>query len=137
MDENRTKEYQSNWWIDRAERFWSDSNKNEQAAKEALAYLENAINIDPLNNRAWADKGFMLKQLGDFESALLCFDRSLALNREAISPWYNKAVLLGLMGKFEEALKCYDRVLENDPKHELALRDRTVLMDVLNTADDI
>ena len=128
---DETTSGQSDYWVERAENFWSQSNKNEQAAKETMSFIEKAISLNPLNSRAWADKGFILKQLGELESALLCIDRALALNRNFISPWYNKGVLLGLMGKFEEAISCYEEVLKQDPQHALAQRDMNVLMQII------
>jgi tetratricopeptide (TPR) repeat protein len=123
---------QSEYWVERAESFWRESNKNEQAAKETLNFVDKAISINPLSSKAWADKGFILKQLGEYETALLCLDRALALNRDFISPWYNKGVLLGLMGKFHEAVNCYEEVLKQDPNHKLAKRDVNVLRQILN-----
>ncbi len=125
------RQTQSDQLVIEAERYWSQSNKTEIAAKETLDYIEKALNLNPLNYKAWADKGFILKQLGDLESALLCIDRALALNQDFISPWYNKGVVLGLLGKFKEAITCYDEVLKQDPKHELALRDRNVLLQIM------
>ncbi len=129
-NDSRSKESDS--WITKAENYWNESDKTEDAIKETMDLIEKALNLNPLNFKAWADKGFLLKQRGDFESALLCIDRALTLNNNFISPWYNKAVVLGLMGKFDEAIKCYNRVLTQDPNHQLAIRDRNVLLQIMD-----
>ena len=128
MISNEVTEKNADYWLDRAESFWDQSNRNEQAAKETMNFIEKAININPLNYRAWSDKGYILKQLGELESALLCLDRALALNRDFVGSWYNKGVLLGLLGRFDEALNCYQEVLKQEPEHELAQRDMNVLL---------
>lgn len=128
MINNEISEKDAEYWLDRAESYWDQSNRNEQAAKETMNYIEKAININPLNYRAWSDKGYILKQLGELDSALLCLDRALALNRDFVGSWYNKGVLLGLLGRFDEALNCYQEVLKQEPEHELAHRDMNVLL---------
>ena len=122
---------QAEYWIDRAETFWRESEKTEDAAITTMGYIERALTLDPLNYKAWSDKGFILKQLGNLDTAIMCFDRALALNNEIITPWYNKGVLLGLMGKFEEAVKCYEQVLKQNPEHTMALRDYNVLIKII------
>jgi len=121
----------SDKWISKAESHWDKSKKSRSSARETMNLIEKAINLNPLNPRAWADKGFILKQLGDFHGALMCLDRALALKQDFIGPWYNKAVLLGLMGKFKDALACYNEVLRYDPGHEQAIRDRSALQQMM------
>jgi tetratricopeptide (TPR) repeat protein len=130
VQQNKTVE--SDNWVEQAERYWSQSDKSKEAAQNTLSYIEKALQSNPLNYKAWADKGFILKQLGEFESAILCLDRALLLNNNFISPLYNKGVLLGLMGKFNEALIYYDRVLKIEPNHQLAIRDKQVLLQIIN-----
>jgi len=126
------KTIESDNWVEQAEQYWSKSDKSKKAAKNTLSCIEKALQLNPLNYKAWADKGFILKQLGEFENALLCLDRALLLNNNFISPLYNKGVLLGLMGKFNEALIYYDRVLKIEPDHQLATRDKQVLLQIIN-----
>lgn len=132
MFDEKTRNDQAEIWLDEAERYWSESDKSEKAAKETLNFIENAIQLNPLNHRAWADKGFILKQLGNLKGALLCLDRALALDQGYVSPLYNKGVILGLMGRFEEAMNCYKEVLKKEPEHALAKRDMEVLLQILH-----
>ncbi len=131
IEEGESKENISDYWVERGEKFWDDSDKTTKAALEALTYMDKAININPLNYKAWADKGFFLKQMGEYDSALMCLNRSIGINRVYIPPLYNKAVLLGLLGRFEEAVECYNQVLELDPNNDLAKRDLAMLQKVL------
>jgi tetratricopeptide (TPR) repeat protein len=131
MIDKQTKEEVSENLILQAEKYWSQSDKTEQNAKETIGFLDRAINLNPLNFKAWADKGFILQQLGDLEGALLCLDRSLALNEDFINSLYNKGIILGVLGRFKEAINCMDEVLKRDPNHDLAFRDRNVLQQIV------
>ena len=131
MIDEQTKRTVSESLIVEAERFWSRSHKTEEDAKETMGYIDRALVLNPLYNKAWADKGFILQQLGDLEGALLCLDRALALDDDFVSPMYNKGVTLGLLGRFKEAINCYDAVLKKNPNHDQALRDRNVLQQII------
>ena len=117
--------------VSEAEQFWGNSNKTKEAAETTMSYIEKAINLDPLNIRAWADKGFILKQQGEYDRALMCLDRALALNKDSVNPLYNKAVLLGILGKYQESLNCFNRLLAVSPDHALGIRDRNLLLDII------
>ena len=126
-----SNEGQSDQYVTQAEQFWGQSDKTIKSAISALEFIEKSINLNPLNFRAWADKGFLLKQLGELDNALLCLERSIRLNGTFITSWYNKGVILGLVGRFEEAVNCYNEVLKLDPEHEFAKRDRDVLLNMV------
>ena len=126
--EEGTKEALSDYWVAEGERIWAESDKTIQSTLKALELIEKALNINPLNYKAWADKGFLLKQMGEYDSALMCLSRAISLKDDFIPPLYNKGVLLGLLGRFEEAVETYGEVLKLDPNHTLAKRDLEMLM---------
>lgn len=128
VSSEQSKDTQSEYWVNEGERYWGQSDKSSKSTQDALKYIEKAISINPLNFHAWADKGFLLKQLGEMDSALMCLNRSIALKNDYFTPWYNKGVILGLLGKFNEAVDCYNEVLKLVPDHPYAKRDRDVLM---------
>ena len=125
------KENLSDYWVEKGEKFWDSSDKTIKAALEALTFMDKAININPLSYKAWADKGFFLKQMGEYDSALMCLNRAIGIRNDFIPPLYNKAVLLGLLGRFEEAIECYNEVLKHDPTNDLAKRDLEMLKKVI------
>jgi tetratricopeptide (TPR) repeat protein len=125
-----TKEEASDYWVGEGEKYWSESDKTVQSALKALEFIDKAISIDPLNYKAWGDKGFLLKQMGEYDSALMCLERALGFKNDFIPSLYNKAVLLGLTGKFDEAIETYEKVLSLDPKHNLAKRDLEMLLKI-------
>ena len=129
---NATKEDLSDYWVAEGEKYWSQSDKTVQSAIKSLEYIDKAISIDPLNYKAWGDKGFLLKQMGEYDSALMCLERALGFKNDFIPSLYNKGVLLGLMGKFDEEIETYRKVLQLEPNHNLAKRDLEMLIKIKN-----
>ncbi len=127
-----TKEELSDFWVAEGEKFWNQSDKTVQSALKGLEFIDKAISVDPLNYKAWGDKGFFLKQMGEYESALMCLERALGFKNDFIPSLYNKGVLLGLMGRFDEAVDTYRKVLTLEPDHNLAKRDLEMLLKIKN-----
>jgi tetratricopeptide (TPR) repeat protein len=120
------------YWVRRGEELWANSDGKEEKAMEAISFFDKAIEIEPLNYFAWANKGLILKKLDKREEAILCYDRAIQIQPNYPNSWFNKGVLLGCLGQLEEAVKCFDKVLEIAPNHKLALRDRQMLIDIIN-----
>ena len=119
------------YWIQKGELTWASSDGRVNEALKTLNYFDKAIELDPLNYLAWANKGLVLKSLERLDDALLCYNRALTINPEYITVWYNKGVLLGSIGNFDEAIKAFDKVLELNPNHEFATRDREILLSII------
>ncbi|WP_455392359.1 tetratricopeptide repeat protein [[Eubacterium] cellulosolvens] len=119
------------YWIQKGELTWATSDGRVNEALKTLNYFDKAIELDPLNFLAWANKGLVLKSLDRMDDALLCYNRALTINPNYITVWYNKGVLLGSIGNFDEAIKAFDKVLELNPKHEFAMRDREILLSII------
>ena len=128
MATQEQKETQSEYWVLEGERLWSKSDKTIKSAMNTLTYMDKAIKISPMNHRAWANKGFLLKQMGELDSALMCLNRAISLKSDYVTPWYNKGVIFALMGKFDDAVNCYNETLKLDPNHEYAKRDRETIL---------
>jgi len=120
------------YWVRMGEELWSNSTGSEEDATKAITYFDRAIQIEPLNYFAWANKGLILKKLDKREEAILCYDRAIQIQPNYPNSWFNKGVLLGCLGQLEEAVKCFDKVLEIAPNHKLAIRDRQMLIDIIN-----
>ena len=66
------------------------------------------IQITELLNR----KGSLFNMLGQYDSALECFNESLKINSNGYLSWANKAYTLAKLDKYNEALECVDKSLE-------------------------
>lgn len=127
-----SNEEQSDRYVAESEEFWSKSDKTVKSALEAMNYIEKAIELNPMNHRAWGDKGFLLKQVGELDTALLCINKAITIKGDYTVAWYNKGVILGLLGRFKEAIECYNQTLKLDPNHIYAKRDLDVLLNMKN-----
>jgi tetratricopeptide (TPR) repeat protein len=119
------------YWLKKGEIYWVQSKKDWKAAKNTIKYFDKAIQLEPLNFFAWANKGLILKIMGRVKDALACYDRALWIQPMYVNAWYNKAVLLGSIGKFKTAKKCYKKVLVLDPSNRLAKRDLKLLKEMI------
>lgn len=130
--QNKLSEQDPLYWVQKGELTWAASGGKVNEALTSLGYFDKAIELDPLNYLAWANKGLILKSLDRLDDALLCYNRALAINPSYVTVWYNKGVLLGSIGNFDEAIKAFDKVLEINPSHEFANRDREILLSIIS-----
>ena len=125
------KEKNGVYWLKKGETYWVKSDKTEKAAENTLKFFDKAIQLEPLNFQAWANKGLILKNMGRVDDALACYDRALGIQPNFVNGWYNKGVLLGSIGRYKTAKKCFKQVLTLDPSNNLAKRDLRVLKEML------
>jgi predicted O-linked N-acetylglucosamine transferase (SPINDLY family) len=86
--------------------------RDPERALTALAQLPATTPPDP----RWAVlRGRALRQLGQAEAALVCFDEALALDPRHASAWEGRGNTLLALGQPEQALYCYDQVLADEP----------------------
>jgi len=62
------------------------------------------------------DLGAQLSRMGDFDSALQCFEQGLKRNERDAQLWHDKAIILGRMGRSEEALASCNEGLAIEPR---------------------
>jgi tetratricopeptide (TPR) repeat protein len=95
----------------------------------ALALSQDCI--DALNG-----KGSLLGQLGQLESAILCFDQALALGASSPILHFNKAFALHSLERFPEALREYDAALKLLPDYPEALNNRGLTLHAMNRFEE-
>ena len=122
----------ADYWLQQGEELWSSSDGNLEDALKAITYFEKAIELDPHNFYALVDKGVILKKLNRREESLECYNQAIEIEPEYPNSWFNKGVLLGCMGQLQDAVKCFDKVIELVPNHNLAIKDRELLINFMN-----
>ena len=97
---------------------------------EALNLHNQAIQVAPDFSLAWVNKAIALKNLGQLDEAIQCYDHVI----EDLDPlykkaWYNKGVALTLKNMLPEAVECFEKALEIDPHYKLAqqMRDKCLV----------
>jgi len=73
--------------------------------------------LSPQDAPSWHNKGLELYKGADFEKAIYCFEKVLALEPKDAIAWYNKGLSLHGLSRFEEAIHCFDKVFELNPQH--------------------
>jgi len=71
--------------------------------REAIAAMNRAVGLDPLNSFAWANLGLFLTVNGDYPAARSALDRALAINPNDFASHLALAQLDLLEGRFKDA----------------------------------
>ena len=101
-------------------RLLHDSGANEKALENCKILLEN----HPKFIKAELTAGMITKSNGDFMSALLHFDRYLAMHPKDPLALLETGNLLEKMKQWKQAKMLYDKLLELQPDNRQALRNR-------------
>jgi len=70
---------------------------------QRLAAVGKELKKDLNDSEAWAAKADILCSIGMYESAILCCDRSLAINPDKALTWATKGNALDMLGKQDGA----------------------------------
>lgn len=93
-----------------------------QRTKEALVYLQRAVQVAPDNAGAHLNLAFAYAALHDIEQAKLNFSKASQLNPALAKAYYGLAEILLLKeGRIQEALDAYELGLKLEPKNFTAL----------------
>jgi tetratricopeptide (TPR) repeat protein len=65
---------------------------------------------------------------GNYEEAMQCYDKVIALNAKHPGAWHQKGRVFYLSGRYDEATECYDRAIALQPKYFSVLRDKGIVL---------
>ena len=103
---------------------------------EALSLYDQALALDPDNEKTWLNKGVLLMRTGRSNDGVRCLDHALALNPSYAYAWANKGAEYAQAGKSQDALACLDKAIKIDPFLEEAWFNRGVALRDLGRNDD-
>jgi len=106
---------------------------NSEKYDEAIKAYDKAIEINPLDSRAWYYRGVALSELGKFDEAQKYFAKVKEINSKT---WYNKGIALGKLGKPDEAIKAFDKAIESNPQDSYAWYYKGVALNELGKSDE-
>ncbi len=104
--------------------------------KEAIACLDQALEIDPKDVAAWNNKGYALHELQCYNEAIACLDKALEIDPKGIAAWKNKANSLHGLQRYDEAIVCLDQLLKLDPKNAHAWNNKGFALYKLQCYDE-
>jgi tetratricopeptide (TPR) repeat protein len=83
--------------------------------EEAIASLNQSIEVNPDDHQTWFVRGATLYKLERSEEALASFDRSIEIKPDDHYAWYFRGIALGALGRHEEALASSDESIHLNP----------------------
>lgn len=84
---------------------------------DALPLLDAAVDVEPKDAHAWAQRGLVLTALSRDADAVASFDRALVLRADDAPTVFHRAMALNRLGRHEPALAAFDRLVEWRPDH--------------------
>lgn len=97
----------------------SGASGNTSRYSESLEAFDKALALNATTNKtnaeAWRGKGVVYSDLGDYNQALLCFDKAVQIDPLYGQAWRSKGILLLKMSRPEEAIQALDKALRIDP----------------------
>ena len=94
---------------------WDGVDLSSPRFVDALAYYEQAVDLDPNFAAAWTNLGSLLAFTTDLDRARDCFDQALRSDPEQPEAQCNLAELALRSGELELAISGFRQVLRNDP----------------------
>jgi tetratricopeptide (TPR) repeat protein len=98
---------------------------------ESIPYLNQYLDVNPLDSMVWTKKGLALHDLRRYEEAIQCYDKALEINPNYATAHYEKGLTFNNLRRYEEAIQCYDKALEIDPNFALALNNKRLAVELL------
>jgi serine/threonine protein kinase/tetratricopeptide (TPR) repeat protein len=90
-------------------------------SKEAIYYLNKAIQIDPLYKLAYNVLAYAYDQMGDFEKSIWAINKYISLAPDEANPYDSRADLYAYNGKLDQAIESYKKALEIKPDFYMSL----------------
>jgi tetratricopeptide (TPR) repeat protein len=130
------KELGEDYWINKglAQRSMNNNQEGMEALDEALRINPRSLRAkfhrgyswprpggagtqpEPENWELWFWKAESLRQAGEFDEAIKCYDKALLLNNREAFVWAQKARALAENRRYKEALRFYERALALNPR---------------------
>ena len=110
--------------------FYAEARVNEKAKagdfKGALADLDSAISVRPLNSQLYYDKAMIQKKLGDFKNARINLDKCIELNQKNDKAYFERAYLKVEAEDYKGAVKDLEISLKLEPRNFMAVYEMAV-----------
>jgi tetratricopeptide (TPR) repeat protein len=105
---------------------------------EEMQMEENGRTVTQIENDVdtWVRHGDEAMFKGDFEKALLHYDKALESQSNSPVALHSKANALEALGKYDEALKFYDSALKCDPGDAECWFNKGVMLKKLGQKDE-
>ena len=86
--------------------------------------------------QSWYDKANNLFVRGQYNEAIECYDKALAIDPKSADTWYNKGLAFNELGKYHEAIECYDKALAINGKDAYTWYNKGLTLSNLGSYDE-
>lgn len=94
------------------------------ASEEAIRDFNNAIALNPKDDKAYSGRGTLRLAAGNHSAAISDFDRAIALKPGLINYLVLRGHALLVAGKLDAAIDNFDQAIARSPKNSVALNNR-------------
>lgn len=97
---------------------------NRGMRREALLDYDKAVELDPNNVYAWANRAITRVQAGNLAGARSDLDKAEAIDSAFIQNWIGRGMLADVERRPRDAVEAYTRALEQEPDNSYAIKHR-------------
>jgi tetratricopeptide (TPR) repeat protein len=114
-------------------RKWTAQGIKETEPERKLHFFNMALEINPYDIIALNQKGIILHKAGEYEKAIICYDRILsqATSEKTPSALYNKSLALKQLGHYEAALNFINKVIRQDPDNPRIIKQKASIVELM------
>ncbi|WP_028329432.1 tetratricopeptide repeat protein [Brachyspira alvinipulli] len=80
--------------------------------EESVEYYNKAININPIYEKAFINKGIILAKLMVFDEALEAFNAAIEINERSEISYFNIGIIYSKLERYEDALSSFNKAAE-------------------------
>ncbi len=103
--------------------------------EEALRDYDKAVELDPHNVYAWANRSITRIQAGDLAGARTDLDKAETLDPNFVQNFIGRGMLADIEHRPKDAVEAYTRALQRDPDNAYALTQRALAYAALGDAE--
>ena len=111
-------------WHKRAVALWKDTKYTDP--KKALGYLNQAIDTNQNDAKAYNDRGIAKMNLGQHQQAINDYNRAIKLDPNYAKAYNNRGIANMILGKHEQAINDYNQAIKLDPNYAKAYNNRGI-----------
>ncbi len=78
------------------------------------------------NNQQYLERGYESIVAGDYNQALINFDKAIEIDPESVEAYNNRGLILGIMGDYSSALADFNKSIQIDPNNSEAYKSRGI-----------
>ncbi|MDD1422482.1 tetratricopeptide repeat protein [Dolichospermum sp. ST_sed1] len=90
----------------------------QQQNMQPVTPISNQSIITNKSSQYYLEEGNKLLNIENYEQAILCYDKAIAIQPDCYQSWHFRGVSLDDLEKYEEAIASYDKAIAIKPDHD-------------------